>query len=318
MSNLCLIAASLVSQGQAPGWHLAVTPSEVPKDTPLAISVAIAHLCESSEAYRPVSPTVERHSPERSRSLPDYVNPDLLMPGRNRPVSGSQLFQQRWAALRAGTLYTRLSADRFQSVWRNASKQPTYNQWIDLLEQEAKTVVTGQGSNRLTVLLGDSIALWYPPAQMGGDRFWLNQGISGDTTTGVLNRLSLLDQTHPDTIHLMVGINDLRRGATDVEIVNNLTQIMRRLKQSHPSAKVYVHSILPTRLAAISNSRIRWLNYNIAAAAHQENVRFLNLQPAFSDLAGSLRRDLTTDGLHLSAQGYQVWEAAIAPVLQAF
>ena len=315
MSNLCLIAASLVSQGQAPGWHLAVPTSEVPTHTPLAVSVAIAHLCESSEAYVPVSPTVEMHSPERSRSLPDYVNPDLLMPGRNRPVSGSQLFQQRWAALRAGTLYTRLSPDRFQPLWRNANKQPTYNQWVELLEREAQTLTTGQGANHVTVLLGDSIALWYPPDQMGGDRFWLNQGISGDTTTGILNRLSLLDKTQPNTIHLMAGINDLRRGATDAEIVNNLTQIMRRLKQSHPNTKIYIHSILPTRLAAIPNSRIRWLNYNIASAAQQENVQFLNLHPAFSDIAGDLRRDLTTDGLHLNPQGYQAWEAAIAPVL---
>ena len=49
------------------------------------------------------------HLPERNRSQPDYINPDLLMPEKNGPVSGSQLFQQRLAALRAGTLYTRLS-----------------------------------------------------------------------------------------------------------------------------------------------------------------------------------------------------------------
>ena len=315
MSNLCLIAASLVSQGQAPGWQLAVPPSAEPTHTPLAVSMAVAHLCESSEAYRPISPTVEMHLPERNRSQPDYVNPDLLMPGKNRPVSGSQLFQQRLAALQAGTLYTRLSPDHFQTVWRNASKQPTYNQWVSLLEREAETATLGKGSNRLTVLIGDSIALWYPPDQMGGDRFWLNQGISGDTTTGILNRLSLLDNTQADSIHVMAGINDLRRGATDAEIVNNLTQIMRHLKQTHPHTKIYVHSILPTRLAAIPNSRIRWLNYNIAAAANQENVQFINLQPAFSDIAGNLRRDLTTDGLHLNPQGYQAWEAAIAPIL---
>ncbi|MBD3884159.1 hypothetical protein IFO70_20640 [Phormidium tenue FACHB-886] len=315
MSNLCLIAASLVSQGQAPGWQLAVPPSEVPKYTPLATSVAISRLCESQPAYRPVNPTVEAHLPERSRSLPDYVNPDLLIPGRTRPGSGSQLFQQRWAALRAGTLYTRLSTDRFRAAWINATKQPTYNQWIDLLGREARVVAKGQGANRLTVLVGDSIALWYPPNQMRNDRYWLNQGISGDTTTGVLNRLSLFDKTQPNTIHIMVGINDLRRGATDVEIVSNMTQIMRNLKRNHPTAKIFVHSILPTRLAAIPNSRVRWLNYNISAAARQENVSFLNLQPAFSDVTGNLRRDLTTDGLHLSDQGYRAWEAAIAPVL---
>ncbi|NJR64698.1 MAG: hypothetical protein HC772_04240 [Leptolyngbyaceae cyanobacterium CRU_2_3] len=165
--------------------------------------------------------------------------------------------------------------------------------------------------------MGDSLSLWFPNERLSSDRFWLNQGISGDTTSGILNRLPLFENTHPTTIHVMAGINDLRQGATDEKIIGNLTEIMRRLKQSHPDATIYVYSILPTRLAAIPNNRVRWLNYNIAAAARQQGVNFLNLQPAFSDDTGNLQRQLTTDGLHLSHQGYRVWQTALLPNLQA-
>jgi lysophospholipase L1-like esterase len=232
-----------------------------------------------------------------------------------RPISGGQLYQQRLAALAAGKTYTRLPPDSFHEQWLNANEQPTYNQWIDLLEQEANAMAKGQGNARLTVLLGDSLSLWFPSELMTPDRFWLNQGISGDTTVGILRRMNTLDNTRPDTIHVMAGINDLRRGATDAEVTNNLRLIMRQLKQTHPQAKIIVHSILPTRLAALPSDRIRRLNYAISVATQEEGVFFLNLQPDFVDEAGILRRDLTTDGLHLNDRGYRTWGNVMVSIL---
>jgi lysophospholipase L1-like esterase len=228
-----------------------------------------------------------------------------------RPTSGSQLYAQRWAALRAGKTYTRLPADSFQDLWQSATDHPHYEDWLHLLAQEAAAMARGQGQNRLTVILGDSLSQWFPNDHLPSDRFWLNQGISGDTSAGVLRRLALLDGTRPDVIHLMVGINDLRGGATDAELLANLQQIMQNLQQRHPTAQIYVHSLLPTRLPAIPNSRITNLNQAIAQIAQQEAVAYLDLQANFADEEGNLRRDLTTDGLHLSPQGYALWHSAL-------
>jgi lysophospholipase L1-like esterase len=308
MSNFCLIAASLVSQGQAPGWQMSVPPAALPTQTPSVMSKAITHLCNESNPYRPANPTIEAQFPESSWRTVDARSRPM------RPVSGSQLYQQRWAALRTGKLYTHVAVDSFRDAWINARTQPTYQQWVSLLQREVQVMEKAQGRNRLSVLVGDSLALWFPIERLSSDRYWLNQGISGDTTAGILRRLPVLDGTRPDTIHIMAGINDLRRGATDATVIHNLTQMMRQLKRSHPGATVYVYSILPTRLPAIPSNRVRWLNYNLAAAARQEGVDFLNLQPAFSDDAGRLRRDLTTDGLHLSNLGYKVWQTALQPI----
>jgi lysophospholipase L1-like esterase len=204
-----------------------------------------------------------------------------------------------------------LPVDSFYESWSNATQQPTYEQWTGLLGQEARAIASGQGSNRLTVLVGDSLLLWYPPEQLSSDRLWLNQGISGDTTAGILRRLSAFSQTRPDTIHVMAGINDLRQGATDETVLTNLRQIMRQLRQTHPRAQIIVHSILPTRLAALPTERIHRLNQNIEAIAYQENVNYLDLQPNFIGTDGILRRELTTDGLHLSRNGYAVLQAAL-------
>jgi lysophospholipase L1-like esterase len=193
----------------------------------------------------------------------------------------------------------------------NATHQPTYEEWMNLLALEARSMARGQGSNRLTVIVGDSISLWFPVEQLPSDRFWLNQGISGDTSAGVLRRLSAFADTRPDTIHVMVGVNDLRRGATDTEILGNVRQIMQQLRQTHSQAKIYIHSILPTRLAAIPTSRVNQLNQTIAAITQEEGVEFLNLATYFSDDQGNLRHELTTDGLHLNVLGYTIWDWAM-------
>jgi lysophospholipase L1-like esterase len=308
MSDLCVLTASLLVQGKVPGWK-PVTPPTNFWEALVNQRSAVDRLCGSNTAPNPITPVASAHRPEFSNWAKEI---STRQP--SKPASGSQLYAQRMAALRTGQLYTRLPADSFRPIWQTAAYHPTYEDWVNLLSYEARAVAQGQGSQRLTVLLGDSIAQWFPSEQLSRDRFWLNQGISGDTTGGVLQRLSILDGTNPDSIYLMVGINDLRRGVSNREILRNLRQIIHRIRASHPYTRIYIHSILPTRLEEIPVNRIRRLNYNIAALTEQEGVHFVNLQPAFSDEDGHLQPQLTTDGLHLNAKGYQMWKLAIAPV----
>jgi lysophospholipase L1-like esterase len=274
-----------------------------PANSPLAVTSPV-----SPVPFQPMSPHLTLAN-SNSQPSPDVTDPASAH--TTRPVSGSQLYQQRIATLRAGRTYTRIPVDSFQSEWMNATHQPTYEEWMNLLALEARSMARGQGSNRLTVIVGDSISLWFPVEQLPSDRFWLNQGISGDTSAGVLRRLSAFADTRPDTIHVMVGVNDLRRGATDTEILGNVRQIMQQLRQTHSQAKIYIHSILPTRLAAIPTSRVNQLNQTIAAITQEEGVEFLNLATYFSDDQGNLRHELTTDGLHLNVLGYTIWDWAM-------
>jgi lysophospholipase L1-like esterase len=228
-----------------------------------------------------------------------------------RPVSGSQLYLQRWAALQAGQTYTRLPGDSFHSAWMQASRQPTYEDWKELLACEAQAIASGQGSNHLSILLGDSISLWFPQEGLPSGKLWLNQGISGDTSGGILERLWAFADTRPDTIYLLAGINDLRRGSSDNEILWNQRAIVRHLKTTHPQAEIVIQSILPTRLTEIPNDRIGKINQKLAAIAREEGVRYMNLNALFADRFGNLRSELTTDGLHLNQNGYQVWQQAL-------
>jgi lysophospholipase L1-like esterase len=221
------------------------------------------------------------------------------------------MYQFRLVSLRAGELYTRTSPQRYLSQWQTVATSPTHQDWQALLQREAAVMAGAQGRNRLTVVVGDSLALWLPSEALPRDRFWLNQSISGETTAHILRRLHYIADTRPNTIHLMAGINDLRNGATDAQVVSNVHQILMRLRQQHPQANIVLHSILPTRLDNLSSDRIRQINTYLAYLANQQGAIFMDLQPTFADAHGQLRRELTTDGLHLSHHGYEAWQSAI-------
>jgi lysophospholipase L1-like esterase len=189
------------------------------------------------------------------------------------------------------------------------------------LRQEAKIAAT-QKSHRLTILAGDSISLWFPQDLLPTERSWLNQGISGETSAGLLKRLSLFDQTAPETIFMMIGINDLIKGVDNKTLLDNQAKIIRDLKNHHSKAQIVVQSILPhggdqvtweghDRLLAIPASRVQGLNRELEAIARQEEVYYLDLESLFADAQGNIKPSLTSDGLHLSPEGYQVWSIAL-------
>ncbi|MDF5706094.1 MAG: SGNH/GDSL hydrolase family protein [Nostoc sp. S4] len=230
-------------------------------------------------------------------------------------TSGNQLYYQRLAALKTGQIYTRRDSDNLQSLWESIKKrQLTYEDWKSLLALEARAIAQGQGRNHLSILVGDSLSMWFPREKLPSGKLWLNQGISGDTSAGVLKRLGAFSATRPDVIYIMAGINDLRKGASDETILHNYRRIVRRLRQTHPQAQIIVQSILPTRLPKLSNSRIRQINAQLVQIAKQEGANYLNIYSWFTDMEGNLRPELTTDGLHLSQEGYDVWRSALQQI----
>lgn len=341
MSDCYLLAASLLTAGPLSVPPPPALPPNLPDNLRALFASSVAQTFESVITHN-IVPILETTFPEFSQPQPSRVEPTtrrltlavaqaataqeanfqvLSKPQSTSvfsPTSGTQLYYQRLAALKAGKIYTRLPADSFQSVWTKGGStkaqplpKPTHEQWQRLLEQEAKAVAKGQGSNRLAILVGDSLSMWFPSEELPQGQLWLNQGISGENSRQILSRLSAFSQTKPSTIYVLAGINDLRQGAGDAVVLNNLRQIVRRLRLNHPQAQIVMQSILPTRLNTIPSERIRNLNQQIALVAKQQGAGYLNLNALFADGQGQMGEDLTTDGLHLTRRGYEVWQEGL-------
>lgn len=180
---------------------------------------------------------------------------------------------------------------------------------------------------RLAVLTGDSLSLAFPVRLLPNQVTWLNQGVSGETTRGLLRRLGDISQLQPEAIFVAIGINDLLQGVGEDTIVENQRAIARELRSAHPRSRIVLQSLLPhrgrlstwegrARLERAQTAKLKRINNRLAQVAREERVDYLDLFAMFSDNTGILHPDLTTDGLHLSDRGYLVWRAALDSYLQ--
>ena len=92
---------------------------------------------------------------------------------------------------------------------------------------------------------------------------------------------------------------------------------MTRIRQQQPETKIFLQSVLPVAeqgLAAIyqkiSNKLIGVLNDSLRQVAVRYNCVYVDLnREVFADANGQLKRELTTDNLHLKHTGYLEWAA---------
>jgi len=166
------------------------------------------------------------------------------------------------------------------------------------------------------VFIGDSIIQHFRMYEFLPGYYFLNRGIDGDTTTGVLHRLkcSALD-LNPEKVFIHIGVNDLP-SKTDEQIIANYKEIIIEIIANNPSANVFVISILPTsgwpdRLV----SRISYINSELERLSHSLEINYINAFPLFCNANEELKADLTTDGLNLNQVGYNLLAKTIKSYL---
>ena len=62
----------------------------------------------------------------------------------------------------------------------------------------------------------------------------MNQGISADTTVGMLKRVDLANATNAQTVAVMAGINDLRLGEPAEQVFKRYRQLIEELDGAQP------------------------------------------------------------------------------------
>jgi len=165
------------------------------------------------------------------------------------------------------------------------------------------------------LFLGDSITErgmwegWFPYLAT------TNRGIDGDTVEDLMARLDSA-VCSPVAISLMVGTNDLSgqgRSREPADIARQIGELLDRLKEMAPQAHIVLNSVLPR--STLFAERIRDLRDRCREVAHQRDVDFLDLVEIMATNDGAMRDELTADGIHLTAQGYQLWVDALRPHL---
>jgi len=172
------------------------------------------------------------------------------------------------------------------------------------------------------ILLGNSITDGGNWSELLGDIRVKNRGISADVTRGILNRSDEVLESQPLKIFLLIGINDLAKGASQENILANIASFIHRVKQESPQTHLYIQSLLPVNphfdkfpKHATQSQAVKQVNEKLALLCQELNVEYLDLYTHFANEEGLLIPEYTNDGLHLSGKGYLVWRDILKPLL---
>jgi N-acetylglucosamine-6-sulfatase len=140
-----------------------------------------------------------------------------------------------------------------------------------------------------------------------------NRGYSGHTTAQLADEVGDIATHQPRSVFILTGTNDIRDGHPPSWTVDRLGELVDRLRRDAPGTVVVLQTVLPR---ADARTAVRDLNAAIRRLASQRGLEILDLYSAFDDGTGALRAEETTDGIHLTAPGYERWAAELDGVLQ--
>ncbi|MCR5564322.1 MAG: hypothetical protein K6F59_00815 [Gammaproteobacteria bacterium] len=217
------------------------------------------------------------------------------------------------------------------SIWiimlKKKQSQPTPSEYYSTkcASFEVQNANLSQGQ---IIFIGDSITDLFPL-----DNYFTslslatyNRGIGGDVTQGVLDRLKVsLFDLNPSKVVLMIGINDIDSGKTPKQIETNYKKILKKIKDNLPNTEVYCMSIISQHntIETYTNLRLSYTiptimqtNTYIQSLAQEFGYTYVDLFHATCDSDNALIKSYSDDGLHLNANGFEVWSNVIKPYLQ--
>ncbi len=138
----------------------------------------------------------------------------------------------------------------------------------------------------------------------------INAGVSGETTSGALSRINWILTLNPDLVILETGANDAFRGVDLTLTKNNIDTIITTLKENNIEvilAGMQISQNLGTdyvkQFAAI---------YPDLASKHQ-----IALIPFFLENVAAVRSLNQPDGIHPTAEGYDIIVKTVFPYVKA-
>lgn len=161
------------------------------------------------------------------------------------------------------------------------------------------------------VMLGDSITQGGPWNALFPNAKILNRGVSGYSTHDLLREIKSTIELQPRKVFLMIGINDLLRGASVDETYGRYLTILDALQNA--GIKVYIQATVECvrSQCGMTVDKVRALNEKLKQVTTTRGLTWIDLNPGLTSQTHGLLEKYTTDGLHLSANAYVYWAEKI-------
>ena len=172
------------------------------------------------------------------------------------------------------------------------------------------------------LFIGDSIIEYYPLQELLlTDQYMVNRGIRGYKTDLLRENLDVhIFGQAVDKSFLLIGTNDIGKEMPLSETIDNMSIILQEMVRLLPLAQIKLVSVLPVNEGETykgtvyirTNQKIQTLNQAYHELAQgMMNVEFINVFESLLGEDGQLKPAYTTDGLHLTIEGYRVLSKAL-------
>jgi lysophospholipase L1-like esterase len=196
----------------------------------------------------------------------------------------------------------------------------------------AKKLLSFRALNKIAskggvVFAGDSITEGYPLFELFSRTLPLyNRGIGGITSVELLENLDAhVLNLEPKKLFLLIGTNDLGNGASAEDTAETIKKICVKIPTVCPETKIYLISVYPVDNsreagrtfqgpAVRNNEAIRRLNHLLQKYSGSiAGLEFLDIHSLLANNEGNIQEAYSTDGLHLSIEGYQLVTSFLKP-----
>ncbi len=129
-----------------------------------------------------------------------------------------------------------------------------------------------------------------------------------------LTLVEALAQKEYSKVYLMLGLNEAGYPASSYAA--GLQELLEMVKEIQPNAVIYLQTLPPVNeeiakennvKSWINNSNISTFNQIIMEMAAMEQVAVLDVASVFRSEQGDLPAELTSDGVHFTREGYELW-----------
>jgi lysophospholipase L1-like esterase len=189
--------------------------------------------------------------------------------------------------------------------------------WLEKYKLANEQLKSSQNEGNRLIFLGDSITEGWSDATPNffeTHLHYVNRGIGGQTSGQALLRVRQdVIELQPKKMVLLIGINDIaeNNGAYSEDITfGNIVSILELVQLYN--IQPIVCSITPANTfiwrTAIENvgDKIIALNQRLEQYAKQRKLPYCDFHSALKNNEKGTKREYTTDGVHLTREGYEV------------
>jgi lysophospholipase L1-like esterase len=202
------------------------------------------------------------------------------------------------------------------------ARAQTADRWeADIQKFEAADRLEPPPANGVVFVGSSSIVRWnlsqsFP--ELGASA--INRGFGGSVIADAVRYVDrVVIPYKPRTVVLYSGDNDLVTQETPQQIADQYKAFVDRVRAALPQTKIVVISIKPSlqRWAQIDKARAANALIRGICADAGPSVTYVDVEAPMLGADGKPKPELyVTDGLHMTPEGYKIWDAIVRPLVK--